>query len=71
MYTSLTTIFIGLAIVSTYWPLWILVLLMVLFFLRIIRKEEEMMIDEFGDEYVSYMKKTGRYLPRLRRMNKP
>jgi protein-S-isoprenylcysteine O-methyltransferase Ste14 len=44
---------------------------MVLFFLRIIRKEEEMMIDEFGDEYVSYMKKTGRYLPRLRRMNKP
>jgi protein-S-isoprenylcysteine O-methyltransferase Ste14 len=70
MYTSLTMIFIGLAILSTYWPLWILVLLMVLFFFRIVRKEEEMMIDEFGDEYLSYMKRTGRYLPRLRRRNR-
>ncbi|HEX2996473.1 MAG TPA: isoprenylcysteine carboxylmethyltransferase family protein [Anaerolineales bacterium] len=26
-------------------------------------KEEQMMIDRFGEEYVDYMKQTGRYLP--------
>lgn len=66
MYTSLYIIFIGLAIVSSFWPLWILVFLMTIFFFRITRIEEDMMIDEFGDEYVSYIERTGRYLPRLR-----
>jgi protein-S-isoprenylcysteine O-methyltransferase Ste14 len=28
-------------------------------------KEEKMMIARFGDEYLDYMKRTGRYLPRL------
>jgi protein-S-isoprenylcysteine O-methyltransferase Ste14 len=69
MYTSLYIIFIGLAIVSSFWPLWILVLLMTVFFVRIARIEEDMMIDEFGDEYVSYIERTGSYLPRLRRHN--
>ncbi len=69
MYTSLHIIFIGLAIVSSFWPLWILVLLMTVFFVRIARIEEDMMIDEFGDEYVSYIERTGRYLPKLRRRN--
>jgi protein-S-isoprenylcysteine O-methyltransferase Ste14 len=27
-------------------------------------KEERMMIDRFGEEYIAYMKRTGRYLPR-------
>jgi len=69
MYTSLSIIFIGLAIVSSFWPLWILILLMTIFFFRIVRREEDMMIDEFGDEYVSYIERTGRYLPRLLRRN--
>jgi protein-S-isoprenylcysteine O-methyltransferase Ste14 len=69
MYTSLYIIFIGLAIVSSFWPLWILVLLITMFFFRIVRIEEHMMIDEFGDEYLSYIERTGRYLPRLRRRN--
>jgi len=67
MYISLSIIFVGLAIVSSFWPLWILTLLMIIFFFRIVKREEDMMIDEFGDEYVSYIEKTGRYLPRLRR----
>jgi protein-S-isoprenylcysteine O-methyltransferase Ste14 len=29
------------------------------------KPEEEMMIDTFGEEYRTYMKKTGRYFPRL------
>ncbi len=67
MYTSLSIIFVGLAIVSSFWPLWILTLLMIIFFFRIVRREEDMMIDEFGDAYISYIERTGRYLPRLRR----
>ncbi len=35
-----------------------------LYFLRV-RKEEEMMIEEFGDEYQKYMKKTGRLFPKF------
>ena len=33
-----------------------------LYFLRVPR-EERMMIDEFGEEYLAYMKKTGRIIP--------
>jgi protein-S-isoprenylcysteine O-methyltransferase Ste14 len=27
-------------------------------------KEEQMMLDEFGEEYQAYMQRTGRFLPR-------
>ena len=30
-------------------------------------KEEQMMIEAFGDEYKAYMQRTGRFLPRWRR----
>lgn len=29
-------------------------------------REEERLVEEFGDEYVEYMERTGRYLPHLR-----
>ena len=35
-----------------------------LYFLRVPR-EEQMMLDQFGDEYQAYMKRTGRVIPRL------
>lgn len=38
MYTSLSIIFIGLAIVASFWPLWILILLMTIFFFRIVKR---------------------------------
>jgi len=33
------------------------------------RVEEEMMIEQFGDQYRDYMKQTGRFFPKLRRKN--
>ena len=32
-----------------------------------ISKEEKMMIGQFGDEYLGYMRTTGKYLPKIRR----
>jgi protein-S-isoprenylcysteine O-methyltransferase Ste14 len=32
----------------------------------LVDKEEEMMLERFGDKYRAYMKRTGRFLPRLR-----
>ncbi len=37
----------------------------ILYFLRV-KNEEEMMIEEFGDEYRGYMDKTGRLFPKFR-----
>ena len=39
-----------------------LVTLLPLYLARV-KAEEQMMLDEFGDQYRSYMKKTGRLLP--------
>jgi protein-S-isoprenylcysteine O-methyltransferase Ste14 len=47
---------------------WIFVGICVLSFAGLlwrVPKEEQMMIDAFGDEYRDYMKRTGRYFPKL------
>ncbi len=66
MYASLFLFFLGLSIVSSFWPLMALVVIFLLFFNRIMEREEAMMIDQFGEEYRVYMNSTGRFLPRLR-----
>ncbi len=66
MYASLFLFFLGLSIVSSFWPLMALVVIFLLFFNRIMGREESMMIDQFGEEYRVYMKSTGRLLPKLR-----
>jgi protein-S-isoprenylcysteine O-methyltransferase Ste14 len=38
---------------------------MVPHYLLRVKSEEKMMIEQFGDEYRDYMKKTGRIFPRL------
>lgn len=37
------------------------------FYLARVRREEAMLLDQFGDSYRAYMERTGRLLPRLRR----
>jgi protein-S-isoprenylcysteine O-methyltransferase Ste14 len=66
MYASLFLFFVGLSIISSFWPLMALVVILLLFFIRIMGREESMMIDQFGEEYRVYMNNTGRFLPRLR-----
>ena len=63
MYTSLTFFFVGLSMVSSFWPFIALLLITTLFFFRIIGREEAMMIEQFGEKYRAYMKRTGRFLP--------
>ena len=50
-------------------PNWIagfsFIVAMVPHYLLRVGKEENMMLDQFGEEYASYMKKTGRIIPKL------
>jgi protein-S-isoprenylcysteine O-methyltransferase Ste14 len=66
MYTSINFFFMGLSMISSFWPFLVLLIIMTLFFIRIVEREEAMMVEQFGEEYRAYIKRTGRYLPRLR-----
>ncbi len=65
MYTSLFAIYIGIAVVSNNYGIMLLVIMVVVSLLLRVPKEENMMIEKFGDEYRNYMKKTGRFFPKL------
>jgi len=67
MYLGIFTYTIGLMMIS-------LDVLVILFFAftiwvnyRRIPREEQMLIQEFGDEYLEYIKRSGRLLPQFRR----
>jgi protein-S-isoprenylcysteine O-methyltransferase Ste14 len=67
MYLGVFTYTIGLMMIS----LDVLVILLFAFTIwvnyRRIPREEQMLIQEFGDEYLEYIKRSGRLLPKLRR----
>jgi protein-S-isoprenylcysteine O-methyltransferase Ste14 len=65
MYTALFAAFAGLALISASWLIGFLVAAAILVLYARIGKEEAMMIEQFGDEYRTYMQRTGRLLPRL------
>jgi protein-S-isoprenylcysteine O-methyltransferase Ste14 len=65
LYTALDAFGLSLALVSANWFfVGFFVLSLVGLYLRV-PKEEQMMLDRFGDEYRLYMQRTGRYLPKL------
>ena len=65
MYVALIAFFIASSLISANW-LFILLATVAISGLYIrIGKEEKMMIEEFGDKYSDYMKRTGRLLPHL------
>jgi protein-S-isoprenylcysteine O-methyltransferase Ste14 len=65
LYTFGTMLFLGLGLVAASWPL--LMFAPVFFILLALRtpSEEAALIERFGDDYRNYMKRTGRYFPRL------
>ena len=64
LYTALFGYGIGLALVSASWPIVALAALVVWGLILRVPKEEEMLVEEFGDAYRDYMKRTGRFWPR-------
>ena len=66
MYTVHLVYFLTWVLVSANLLLLINYLLTVILVFARIPKEEKMMLDKFGDEYRTYMKRTGRLLPHLR-----
>jgi len=67
MYTQSLMFFIALTLVSANLLILIGFLIAFIFTFTRIPKEEQMLLERFGDEYRLYMKRTGRLLPRLRR----
>jgi len=67
MYTVHIVYFFTWVLVSANLLLLINYLLTIILIFARIPKEEQMLLDEFGDEYRAYMKRTGRLLPRFRR----
>lgn len=65
LYTVGFTIFLGIGLMATMW--WLQVGLVILSAVIAWRtgREEENLLHEFGEEYRTYMKRTGRYLPKL------
>jgi len=55
----------GLALFTTNIFFVFLLMLIIIFLSSRVPKEEKIMIEHFGDEYIKYMEKTGRYLPKM------
>lgn len=67
MYLVLCTFSTAMGLVTSYLLNLLFSVLIIISLNWVVSKEEEMMIEKFGDEYRSYMKRTGRFLPRLGR----
>jgi protein-S-isoprenylcysteine O-methyltransferase Ste14 len=64
MYSAIVGWMISLGLVAANWIPFAFAALSALNFQLRIRGEEKMMLEQFGDSYLAYMKRTGRLLPR-------
>jgi protein-S-isoprenylcysteine O-methyltransferase Ste14 len=65
IYTGTVTFLIFQFLVADNWMFLALTLILLPYLMIRVRKEEAMMVEEFGEEYLSYIERTGRFLPRL------
>jgi protein-S-isoprenylcysteine O-methyltransferase Ste14 len=65
MYTAVFALGTALALVSANWAFVLITLAAVAGLSARVPREEQMMIEQFGGQYLEYMKKTGRFLPRM------
>ena len=70
MYTVLTGFSLGISLVTANLLIICFAILLIILFPFIARKEEQMMLQEFGDEYREYMKRSGRFFPKMSRNRK-
>jgi protein-S-isoprenylcysteine O-methyltransferase Ste14 len=64
MYTVLSTFSLGMSLVTANLLTICFAILVIIPFPFVARKEEHMMLEEFGDEYREYMKRSGRFFPK-------
>ncbi len=67
MYISMNIFSFAVALMSSNLLLIVFSVLVILPFPWMARQEESMLLDQFGDEYRDYMKRTGRFFPPLRK----
>jgi protein-S-isoprenylcysteine O-methyltransferase Ste14 len=65
MYTVLNMFSFGVALVTANFLTILFAFLVIIPFPFVAKKEEQMMIETFGDQYTEYMHKTGRFFPRI------
>jgi protein-S-isoprenylcysteine O-methyltransferase Ste14 len=65
LYTVGSAMFMALGLMADNWFIMALAILAFIAMARRTPKEEANLIEKFGDEYRDYMKRTGRYLPKL------
>ena len=65
MYTVLNFFSVGLALLTGNLLVVTFSLMLMFSFTWVAKKEEQMMIETFGDEYREYMTRTGRFFPKI------
>lgn len=67
MYTAMLGMGTAFALVTSNWFFVLLALVMMVGLVMRVPREEQMMVEEFGDEYKAYVQRTGRFFPRFGR----
>jgi protein-S-isoprenylcysteine O-methyltransferase Ste14 len=65
LYTAMMGFAAGLALLTANWVFLVLAVLIILGLIARVPKEEQMMLDEFEDQYKAYMQRTGRFFPKF------
>jgi protein-S-isoprenylcysteine O-methyltransferase Ste14 len=66
LYTDGSSFFVSLSLVAASWFMGLASVVVLAMLLTRLPKEEEKLIERFGDEYRAYMRRTGRLLPRIK-----
>jgi protein-S-isoprenylcysteine O-methyltransferase Ste14 len=69
LYSAHTLFNAGMVLVSANWILLLFLIIAIPYTYWRLSKEEEMLIEQFGDQYREYIKRTGRLFPKLRQTN--
>ncbi|UCF61434.1 MAG: isoprenylcysteine carboxylmethyltransferase family protein [Anaerolineaceae bacterium] len=67
MYTALITVGVGIGLLSSSWYFLLPFIATGIVIAFRTRREEEAMIEKFGDEYIQYAQGTGRFFPQIRK----